>query len=403
MEPQSDPPPSPSQGEAPSWQRPFTRRRFIGHSAGVALAIGGVGSFVAACGDDDDDGGGGGSGEVVVLSWVSYVTPEIKTAFEDAYPGITMRGVAAQSDQEMFTKVKAGGGEQYDLVFCNAGWAPLYHDNGLTEPFDIAKVGGADELYPVFVEDTSFPYVVDPGNVLLYPNAWSPLSMTYSKTAPFQPPQPYTWNSMWSDEVEEGKVVLQLGAGDDFLAVAGLAQGFQGDDVYSMTGQDLRNAEEYLGELAPFKLAKSDPEFRQFITSDEAWIGLSATLAAGALINEEAKEDLAESVVPEEGAPGWVDGPQLVKGAKNKANAQKFMKWFGTDPDNLVYLFDEYGTAPCNRAHVERLKAEGGNRAKRLEQLQAEKPELATKISWQRQPDDPEAWTAACDRVQASL
>ena len=48
--------------------------------------------------------------------------------------------VAAESDQDMFSKIKAGGGSQYDIVFGNCGWAPTYYENDLTEVLDLAEI-----------------------------------------------------------------------------------------------------------------------------------------------------------------------------------------------------------------------------------------------------------------------
>ncbi len=147
--------------DTPGWSSRISRRTFIGRSAGVALSVGGLGSFLAAC--------GGSGGQVNVLSWISYVDPTVKKLFEEENPGITMNGVPAPADQDMFTKVKAGGGNQYDIVFANAGWTPTYHENELTEPLSMGDFPQSSQLYPVFQEDPNLPYVLKPGELLLVP------------------------------------------------------------------------------------------------------------------------------------------------------------------------------------------------------------------------------------------
>src|SRR5215475_12555497 len=79
----------------------ISRRSFVGGSAG-ALVLGGITGFPHV--------GRADSGEVVVMAWENYVDPEIQKRFT-AKTGITMRGVPADSDQDMFTKVTAGGGD----------------------------------------------------------------------------------------------------------------------------------------------------------------------------------------------------------------------------------------------------------------------------------------------------
>src|SRR5262245_27748903 len=85
--------------------RAISRRTFVGRSAGAALAIGGLLASSKARAD---------SGTVVVMAWENYVDPEIQKRFQAA-TGVTMRGIPADSDQDMFTKLQAGGGDQYDI------------------------------------------------------------------------------------------------------------------------------------------------------------------------------------------------------------------------------------------------------------------------------------------------
>ena len=78
--------------------------------------------------------------------------PNVTKIFRKTFPNITFNGVAAADDPTMFTKLKAGGGEQYDIVFCNCGWTPTYHKAGLTEPIDL-KVDDHFEFYTTAPRD----------------------------------------------------------------------------------------------------------------------------------------------------------------------------------------------------------------------------------------------------------
>src|SRR5215510_7339040 len=191
--------------------RGISRRSFVGRSAGAALAIGGLLASGRARAD---------SGTVVVMAWENYVHAEIQKRFHAA-TGITMRGIPADSDQDMFTKLQAGGGDQYDIVFANAGFCPLYHDAGLTEPLDLDQIPAAKNLWPIFKTNTDFPYVVAANKTLLYPSMWASFGICWNVDR-FQVPAPYSWTSLW--DAPKGKVILQ-GAGDDFIALAGLALG----------------------------------------------------------------------------------------------------------------------------------------------------------------------------------
>lgn len=372
-----------------------TRRQFIGRSAGVALAVGGTSAFLAACGG----GSSGSDGEVNVLSWISYVDPTVKKLWAESYPDIKLNGVAADADQNMFNKLKAGGGGSYDVVFANAGWAPTYYENGLTEIIDLSEIPASKELYDVFREDTSLPIVKEKDKLLLYPNMWASLSMTWNTQVDYQPSEPYSWSALWSPEIPENHVMLQ-GGGDDIIAMAGIEQGVPREKIYSMKGAELQKAVDRLIELKPFQLNPNVlPQFRQAIVTEQAWIGYTSDLSAGPLINEETGEDTAKSVVPEQGTVGWIDGPQLVKGAKNRKNAQTFIDWFASNEELQSYLWDAYRFAQCNKNSVQRVLDKGGPQAKLARDINADKPETVKQITLQRPADDPAAWAAAWDEV----
>src|SRR5262245_48822555 len=198
----------------------ISRRAFVAGSAG-ALAVGGITTFARSSRADN--------GEVVVMAWTNYVDPEIQKRFT-AKTGIAIRGIPADSDQDMFTKVSAGGGDQYDIVFANAGFCPTYHKADLTEPIDLNEVPAAKNLWPIFRTNTDFPYILAADKALLYPSMWASFGICWNSEL-FKVPPPYSWKSLW--DAPKGKVIVQ-GAGDDFLAIAGLALGFPQAEIYSM-------------------------------------------------------------------------------------------------------------------------------------------------------------------------
>ncbi len=375
---------------APSWvNERIPRRTFIGRSAGLALAVGGVGGFLSACGGDSSD-------EVVVMAWSVYLTREVQERFTEV-TGLTMKAVPADDDQSMFTKLRAGGGSQYDVVFANAGWAPTYQDQDLVEVIDLAEIEASGDLWPVFKENTDFPYVVESDKVLLYPNMWSASSMIWNTTVPFQPSRPYSWNSLW--DAPSGKVILH-GAHEDFIAMSGLALGVSPQEIYSMNGAQLEEAANYLSELAPFQISpNSDAVTARAIASGKADIGFASSLGIAEKANNIGGGDVARTVIPEEGSLGWVDGPQLVKDAKNRDNALEFMNFFGSDPQTQTYLWDTYYFAQCSKPSTERALKAGGDSKQIAISIGADNPDLASKLTFLAPPDDAEAWTQAYDQA----
>lgn len=371
----------------------ISRRVFVGRSAGVALAISGLSNLLAprrAASQTSDT--------VVVMAWENYVHAEIQKRFKEA-TGITVRGVAADSDQNMFTKLKAGGGEQYDIVFANAGFCPLYHEAGLIEPLDLSQIPAAKNLWPIFKTNTDFPYVLAPNQTLLYPSMWASFGICWNVDR-FQVPAPYSWKSLW--DAPKGKVILQ-GAGDDFISLAGLALGVPRSEIYAMTGPTLKKAADYLRELKPFQIsASSDLVTADAIRTGKAVVGQATSLGLAYRINEKAGKHVADIQMPSEGALGWVDGPQLVKGAKNRENALKFIDFLMGDPSMQDWLWDYNVFGMASQTTSERILKTGAKlNAPVYEALGGGKPELATNMVFQGPSRHPEEWTAAYDAVLA--
>ncbi len=194
------------------------------------------------------------------------------------------------------------------------------------------------------------------------------------------------------------------GASDDFIAMAGLEQGIPRDQIYALEGAELEKVTNRLIELKPFQLnPNSLPQFRQAISSEKAWIGYTSDLSEAPVINKNAGKEIAESVVPKEGSVGWIDGPQMVKGAKNRENALKFIEFFSGSKKLLNYLWNKYRFAQANQTQVERVLAEGRRGAEFVEGIDGNKPDLVKEILFSRPPDNTQAWTEAWDEVDRVL
>lgn len=381
--------------QSPLLSAGFSRRRFLGASL---AAVGGLAGsqLLAACGSGAGSGSGSaGSDEVVALGWSSYVDSNIAAIMAKA--GVNMKGVPAETDQEMFTKIKAGGGSSYDIVFCNCGWSPTYYKSGLVEAFDAKSVPGWEKIWPIFLETASLPYIVEPYKVTMFPNTFDSYGLIWNTETPFQPTEPYSWMTLWDDAVPKGKRVLK-GGPEDFLAMSGLSLGVPKEEIFAMTGDTLQKAAQHLADLKPFQISPSDEIFEDALVSEKAWIGMCTQLAAGPRLNAHEGKELAKAVIPKEGSIGWIDGPQIVANAKNRAGALKFIEvWNSKEVQD--YLWTTYGFSPCNSDMTKQILDGGGEGAQNLKNLGGDKPENATQLVFQGPPDNPEEWTKAYDQI----
>jgi spermidine/putrescine transport system substrate-binding protein len=383
-------------GRPPGDAARLTRRSFIGRSAGVALSIGGTSALLAACG-----GSSGSGGSVNVLGWEAYIDPTVKKLWAKSYPNIALHGIPASADAEMLNKLRAGGASAYDVVFADFGYCPIYYKQGLIEALDLGKMSAGRQLYPQFRQDVAaFPYLLAPDRAIGFPCEWAPGALTFNTTVGLDATAPYSWTLLWDPSIPEGKVGFPQ-APDDIIATAALAKGFPTDHVYSLTQSELESVVSYLREIKPFRLYNADPVMRTALRTEEVWAESVPTPGFASKINQEAGRTVAQSVVPQEGSVGFVDGPMLVKDAKNRENGLTFINWFASDPALRDYIFEAYRAAPCNQVEVERLLAKGGETARLVTELKGPEPEIATKVAQVRPPSDPKAYAAAWDAVLA--
>jgi spermidine/putrescine transport system substrate-binding protein len=368
-----------------------TRRQFIGRSAGAALAVGGLGSALAACGTS--------SKEVVVLTWGgTYLAPHVADGFQ-RQTGITMRAVPGASDADFITKLKAGGGSQYDVVIGNCGYAHLYAEADIIEVLDLSAFQSAAELYPQFREDMRFPYLLGRDKALCFPNLWGPYSLTFNTTVPYQPATPYRWADLFA--APKGKVLFHGPAAEEQIPIAGMAAGVPLSEVFDISGNRLHEAAQKLIGLKPYQISESDEDTANKYRHGDAYIGTAFGLGVGELINQAAGKTLARSVIPAEGAIGALDGQQLVKGARNRANAIKFIDYFG-GKQNQRWLFEQLKYAPSNRETVEALLEAGGSNAEFIRAAHMDQPSVAAGLGQLKPAKRPQEWAAVFDQVQAA-
>ncbi|SFA61433.1 spermidine/putrescine transport system substrate-binding protein [Paracoccus halophilus] len=362
----------------------LSRRAFVTGAMGAAIGAGALGAPAIAQGNQD----------VVVLSWTSYITPQIVAIMREH--GLNVRGVPAATDADMFTKLKAGGASAYDIVWGNCGWAPTYHKAGLIEPFDPKSISGSDQIWSEFIEHSGLPYVLEDKKILLLPNSWDSYGLIWN-TDKYQPTDPISWNALWDENVPKGKVMMR-DSPEDFLAISGLALGVSRDEIYAMTGDRLMQAARHLADLKPFQIAAGEEMFIDALRSGKAWLGQCSNLAMSARLNRMQGREQTKAVIPAEGSLGWVDGPMLVSGARNRDAALRYLEvWNSLELQE--YLYETYGFPPCSRAATQNILEAGGDGAQLLKDRGADKPDAALKLLFVGPPDNPGEWARAYTEV----
>jgi spermidine/putrescine-binding protein len=296
-------------------EAPLTRRQAM--SAG---ALGVAGLIVAGCGSSSSSSSGtaqaSGTSPVTLNweTWNDHYLPAQLTAVQKQ-TGITARPSLESDDSDGYLKIKQTGG-QYDIVSTDALWAPKFHTDGLTVPFDVNSIPAASQLYPIARQ---FPFWAVSGGYLAYPNGWSTVQLYYNPAK--VSPAPTSWHVL-TEPKYAGKVVAESQP-TDLMAMAGLATGAK--QPYNMSTAEISRAQDFLKAAKPafFKLVSQNSDSVRALADGSAWIAIE-NLGTDFRVKA-AGGPTVKLATPSEGVFGFIDGEQIVKASAHQNRFEQFM------------------------------------------------------------------------------
>ena len=340
--------------------------RAISLSLVALLVIGMLGSL-ASMGTASVRAAQGECSELNLLTWEGYADDSWLIPFEEQY-SVTVNPTYIGSGDEELAKIKAGGGELYDVVSVSMDNFNAIIDAGGASPLDKTKLTNLDQLLPFLIELSS-----KDGELYSVPWTWDVNPFLYDKDA-FEElgiPEPTSWEVLW-DPALEGKVAVW----DDTstLYIGANVLGFDQDphDPFDMTDEELDQVLNRLIELKPNirKMWATGGEAIDLYANGEAVAGLGWTY----LYNELTKRgvNVGAVIFPNHGAHAWVDGWGMPTNSRPECRdmAYNWINWV-TAPENMVMMVEVTGYAPSNGDAAELLG-----------------PELAAQLHL----DDPEAF-----------
>ena len=135
------------------------------------------------------------------MGWQGYETPILAGTFlEDN--DIDFQPTFISSNEEIITKLQAGGTGRTDLITMYFGYLPLMAEGGLLEPVDPTKIEQFDDLIPQFTSEESIRH---DGNLLGVPWNWGSLPLMYDPAVVTTAPT--SWLDIMKPE-HEGKVAM---------------------------------------------------------------------------------------------------------------------------------------------------------------------------------------------------
>jgi putative spermidine/putrescine transport system substrate-binding protein/spermidine/putrescine transport system substrate-binding protein len=249
-----------------------------------------------------------------LLLWEGYAEPEWKGPFEqDNKCNVTT--TYSGSDDELFAKLKAGGGRVYDMVATNRANLKTLVASDLILPLDEKKIPNYALVFDAFKGNLTRVN----GKLYSTPFVWGtlPLEINADKVKGTVD----SWGILW-DEKYKGRVSMVEDASAS-ISTAALYLGIE--DPYNLSDAQFEQVKQ--------ALVKQKPLIRTYTTGfgEMANAFAAGEIVAGLSQGEYLHKMLldqkinAKQVIPKEGALGWIDTWAMVKGTKNQDLAYKWI------------------------------------------------------------------------------
>ena len=259
--------------------------------------------------------------ELRILAWQGYADDDWVAEFEKE-TGAEVSVVFAQTDDEIWSKIKGSEGEDFDLFAVNTSELQRYIDAGLAAPHDLAKIPNQQQTLPQFRDLAQVRGVERDGKVYGIPFAFDSIGLIYDTTK--VDPAPTSMNVLW-DPKYQGRILLYDASAHNF-SFAALAEGIE--NPFELTDAQLAEIKGKLIELQKNALSyyQSSDEALQIYNSNDVALIFANFGQQQLKLMKDSGAPIAY-VVPKEGALAWLDTWALSKGAKNPELAEKWVNF----------------------------------------------------------------------------
>jgi len=282
------------------------------------------------------------NGEVYVYNWGEYIDPEVIGMFEKEYK-IKVIYDEYETNEMMYPKVEAGAVD-YDVVCPSDYMIKKMIDNDMLAPINWENVPNKENIGDQYWE-TSKEF--DPDNMYSVPYCWGTVGILYNKTMVDEPIT--SWAQLW-DPKYKNQILMQNSVRDAFMVALKL----NGYSMNTLNIDELQIAKNSLIEQKPLVQAYVVDQVRDKMIGNEAAIGV---IYSGEAIYTQRENENLVYVIPEEGTNVWIDSWVILKNAKNKENAEKFINYM-CKPEIALMNFDYITYSTPNDAARELIEDE---------------------------------------------
>ncbi len=329
---------------------PINRRQFVRRLGGAFLVTGLGGNLLAACGGDDDGGEAGGDigGKLNMVIWDGYDDKDAQKLFTQKN-GIQPQPTYIGNNEEIFTKLRAGGTGQVDLVTPYHGYISVLVESELLEPMDYGRMPNTEDYISNFDQPDWLMFDDKPYGA---PYIWGTDPMMYN--AKFIKEAPESWRDVEKPEYKGNVVMVDDTLGQ--IMVWGKVLGF--DPPTELTQEQLDEVIDYLITLKKTQaraFASGWGDVADIMARGDAWISTGGWEAISMFAAQKGGD--VRFTHPKEGDFAWTDSWCIPKDAPNADTA---------------YAYANHMISPEAQAIVAKNLASGVVNEKAIDQLDEE-------------------------------
>ena len=254
-----------------------------------------------------------------VYNWGQYISEgddgslDVIAAFEEAYPNIRVQYSTYDSNEIMYSKL-SNGGITVDVIIPSDYMIGRMVQEGMLEELNFSNIPNYQYIDDSF-KNTSY----DPENKYSVPYMWGTVGILYNKDMIPEPNQ--SWSILWDTQYQKNVFML-----DSYRDSMGITLKYLGYSMNSREVPELMAAKDKLIEQKQSGVVKAYQvdETKDKMVAGEAALALMWSGDAQYAID---LNDHLDYFVPSEGSNIWVDGAVILKSARNKENAEKFINF----------------------------------------------------------------------------
>ena len=275
------------------------------------------------------------------LGWQGYDGAGVIEPFLEKY-NITLNTVFVNNNEEIFTKLKAGGGSRYDIVTPYFGILPAFLESDLLEPLDLSLLPNYEDSFDIF---KNVDWNKKDGGIYSIPFVWGVTGFLYNADEVETP----TTFDILLDPQYKNKIIIQEDNVGSILEAA-LWLGFE--DASRLTKEQLEQVYDRLVELKKNTryLSPSFGDVQKALESGEALMCFNGWDAVAMWC--QANGVNIKTAIPDEGTHAFVDNYCIPKGAKNQMAAYAFIHYL-TQPEVQAEFCAILSSGVVNKKSVE--------------------------------------------------